>query len=307
MTRSARRSRTTSKQRGVHTSALPAAGFLLPALAIYGLFFLVPLFGTLALAFTNWSGARFSDIEYVGLANFRALASDSVFWSAVVHNLFFLAGGIAIKTVGALAIALMLAQHLPLSKLFRGIYIIPTILSLVVVGLVFRLALEPTLGFVNPALRVVGLGSFAGEWLSDTHRVIPVLILIDAWQGFGVYMFLFIARLALIPPELGEAARVDGASTLREIWYVTLPELRATFALVVVIAMIDSLRVFDLVFVMTGGGPAHASEVVSSWAFFNAFTLQDVGYGSSMLATMLVVTLVLAYFVLRSLRPKAQH
>ena len=278
--------------------------FVAPSLIFYTVFLIVPLLGTLALSFTDWSGISLANIRFVGLANYRQLGSDPVFWESLQHNLIFLLGAILLKTTLALLLALALEQNLRFSAFFRGVYLMPTVISLVVVGIVFSLALSPSLGLVNPFLQAIGLGQFAGSWLGDPQKVLPLVIVIDTWQGFGLYMFLFITRLITIPQELHDAAFVDGASGRQDIWYVTLPLLKSTAAMVVLLAAIESLKAFALIYVMTNGGPNHQSEVLSTWAYFNAFTANKVGYGSAILVVLLLITFCLAYIQVTRFQPK---
>jgi raffinose/stachyose/melibiose transport system permease protein len=281
---------------------LTLAAFLGPAVVFYALFMLVPLVGTVLLSFTDWSGYNIYDLHWVGLENFRELGGDQVFREALLHNLVLLVGAIVLNTGLALFLALALDQRLPFSGFFRGVFLMPAVISLVVVALVFGLGLSPSLGFINPAIEAVGLGQFAGEWLGDPDRVLPVIVLLDVWQAFGLYMFLFIARLMAIPQELKEAAAIDGAGEIRTIWHVVLPQLKSTISMVVLLAAINSLKMFELVYVMTRGGPNHASEVVATWGYFQGFTASRVGYGSATLVVLLVLTFVLATVYVSRLR-----
>jgi raffinose/stachyose/melibiose transport system permease protein len=278
--------------------------FVAPSLIFYTVFLIVPLLGTLALSFADWSGISLANIRFVGLANYRQLGSDPVFWESLQHNLVFLLGAILLKTTLALLLALALEQNLRFSGFFRGVYLMPTVISLVVVGLVFSLALSPSLGLINPFLQAIGLGQFAGSWLGDPQKVLPLVIVIDTWHGFGLYMFLYITRLITIPQELHDAAFVDGASGRQDIWYVTLPLLKSTAAMVLLLAAIESLKAFALIYVMTNGGPNHQSEVLSTWAYFNAFTANKVGYGSAILVVLLLITFCLAYIQVTRFQPK---
>jgi raffinose/stachyose/melibiose transport system permease protein len=284
-----------------------AVPFIAPSLLFYAIFLIVPLLGTVALSFTDWSGISFSHIRFTGLANYRQLGSDPVFWESLQHNIVFLAGAIFLKAMVALLLALALEQRLRFSDFFRGVYLMPTVISLVVVGIVFSLALSPSLGLINPFLQAIGLGQFAGSWLGDPQRVLPIIIVIDTWQGFGLYMFLFITRLIAIPQELHEAAYVDGANGRQDIWHITLPLLKSTGAMVVLLAAIESLKAFALIYVMTNGGPNHQSEVLSTWAYFNGFTANKVGYGSAILVFLLIITFVLAYIQVTRFQPKEEH
>jgi raffinose/stachyose/melibiose transport system permease protein len=274
---------------------LPAVPFVAPALTMYGLFLIVPLLGTILLSVTHWNGFSFSQIRFAGLHNYREMVHDTVFVHALVHNILFMVGAVVLKTVVALGLALILDRKLPLTRLFQGIYIMPAVLSLVVLGVVFSLALSPTLGLINPFVKAIGLGGLAGEWLGDPNRVLPILILVDVWQGFGLYMLLFIARLGAVPQDLRDAAAVDGAGLRAEIRHVLLPQLKSTTMMVILLAMIESLKVFALVFTMTKGGPNHASEMLSTWGYFQGFTANNVGYGAAILVVLLVLTFILAY------------
>ena len=274
---------------------LLAIPFLAPALVFYAIFLLVPLLGTLLLSVTNWSGFNIADIEFVGLENFRTLGNDDVFWQSLRHNLTFLVGSVILKTSIALALALALDQHLPFSNFFRGVYLMPTVISLVVVGVVFGLVLSPSLGLINPFLTAIGLERFTGTWLGSPQMALPIVITIDVWHGFGLYMFLFISRLMAIPQDLHDAAFVDGANGWQDILHITLPLLKSMVAMVVLLASIESLKLFSIVYVMTKGGPNHATEVLSTWAYFQAFTANKVGYGSAILVILLVITFILAY------------
>lgn len=276
--------------------------FLGPALTFYVLFMIVPLVGTIVLSFTEWPGFNLDQLQWVGLGNFRELAGDEVFRQALLHNLVLIVGAVALKTVLALLLALALDQRLPGSAFFRGVFLMPTVISLVVVALVFGLGMSPSLGFVNPLLESIGLGGLAGDWLGDPDRVLATIILLDTWQGFGLYMFLFIARLVAIPQDLKDAAAIDGAGELRTTWHVVLPQLRSTISMVVLLASIESLKIFELIYVMTSGGPNHASEVVSTWGYMQGFTASRVGYGNAILVVLLVITFSLAAVYVRRFR-----
>jgi raffinose/stachyose/melibiose transport system permease protein len=267
---------------------------MLPAFSVYTLFLIVPLAGTLVLSLTSWDGISWSSLQFVGFANFREIFHDSTFTLALKNNGIFLAGAIIVKTTLALAFAVALEQRLRFSKLFRSIYLMPAVMSLVTIGIVFNLVLSPTFGFMNPLLHQVGLGQYAGEWLGDPHRAFPLIIAIDAWHDFGVYMFLFLIRLMNIPEEFYEAALVDGARRLRALWHVTLPLLRSTIILVVMLASIESLKLFDLVYVLTQGGPGDSTEVLSHYAYLQNFQGNRVGYGSAILVVLLGITLCLS-------------
>ena len=272
---------------------------IVPGYFFFVAFLLVPLALTVVLSFTDWNGYSYDDISFNGVQNYLDLAADPVFVQALVHNVAFLAGSMVLKTGLALALALAFRHAFPLSGLFQGIFLVPSTLSLVVVGIVLKFVFDPNNGLVNPVLESVGLGALAGAWLADGARALPLLVLLDVWVGFGLYLFIFIAGMASLPGDVFEAAKVDGAGWWQETALVTIPMLADTIKLVLLLAAIDGLKVFATIYVSTGGGPNHATEVLSTWAFFQAFSGNQVGYGSAILVVLLVITLVLAFFYVR--------
>ena len=276
----------------VGRSGLAACLFILPGVLLYLVFMFVPLLATIALSFSNWTGFSFSDIHIGSFQNYAALGKDPVFIQSLIHTLVFVVAGSALETIVALAIALVLFTNLPLAKFFRTIFVMPAVISPVVIGLVFLLMLDPTLGVINPLLSDLGLKSLTGVWLSDPHKALPILILVQVWSAFGLYMLLFIARLGTIPDEQWDAAAVDGASRPQTLRFVIFPALRGITGVVVLLTLIDCLKVFNTIFVMTSGGPNHATEVLSTWAYDNVFENNQVGYGDAVAVVLLVVALV---------------
>jgi ABC-type sugar transport system permease subunit len=285
---------------------LGAAGFILPAYFFYGGFLLIPLVGTIFLSFTNWNGIGYDTIRTNGVENYVDLAADPVFLTALANNGIFLASTVVLKMAVAFGLALALRNSFLFSGFFRAVFVIPSILSLIVVSLLLKFLVDPNNGLVNPLLRSVGLGRLAGAWLSDPGRALPVLIGLDVWLGFGLFLFVFLAGMSALPREVFEAAKVDGAASWQETLFVTIPLLAPTFRLVVLIGAIESLKVFATVYIATSGGPNHATEVLATWAFFQAFTGNRVGYGSAIMSVLLVATLILAYFYVRA-NQKASH
>ncbi len=270
------------------------AAFLAPGMLFYVLFLIIPLLGTVFLSLTNWSGISFSDIHFTGFSNFKNLASDPIFRGALWHTLVFVVIAAVLKTITSLIAALALNLRIRFGSFFRVVFVMPTVISAVVIGVVFSLALSPSLGLINPFLRSIGLGSLTGEWLGSSTRALPILILLDVWQNFGIYMLIYISKLLSIPDDLGEAARVDGASKWQETWRITIPLLRSTTGVVLLLASIDSLKVFSTVYIMTRGGPDHATEVLSTYGYSEAFGQNQVGYGSAVLVVLLVIAMLFA-------------
>ena len=280
-------------------SAATAAAFVMPGYFFYVAFLLVPLVLTVVLSFTSWNGFSYNQIQFNGIDNYVQLTRDPVFLQSLLHNVIFLVASVILKLVLSFAVAVALRSAFPLAGFFRGVVLIPATLSLVVLGIVVKFILDPNNGLINPLLRSIGLGSLAGTWLADPSKALPILILLDVWVGFGLYVFIFLASMAALPGDIFDAAKVDGAQPWQVTAYVTIPMLADTIKLVLLLGAIDSLKVFATVYVTTGGGPNHASEVLSTWAFFQAFSGNQVGYGSAILVVLLVVTLLLAFLYTR--------
>jgi len=268
--------------------------FLLPLLTFYIIFKAIPICITFVLSFYKWDGVSFATMDFIGIQNYIKLLGDKVFWTALYHNIVFILIGVPLSTVFALFIAILLEKRIPLANFFRGTYFIPSILSMTVIGLIFTLLLSPDFGIINPLLKVIGLGRFAKVWLGDSKVVLFTLIIIWVWMRFGFNMFIFIAGLKNIPQEIYESAHIDGTNTWQDFRYITLPLLRPTIVIVVLLGMIDVMRIFDLVFVMTKGGPNNASQVLAVRMYQEAFTYNHMGYGSTIAVVFLLLCLAMS-------------
>jgi len=178
---------------------------------------------------------------------------------------------------------------------FRSIFYSPAVLPLVAVGIVWAWIYNPMFGVINNFLRIMGLHALARPWLGDPRIALYSVILTAIWQGTGFPMLLFLAGLQGIPKELYEAAEIDGAGSLQSFFYITLPSLRETFVVVVSLLIVNSLRVFDLVYAMTWGGPGKATQVLGTWMYFNTFVYHRAGFGSSIAWIMTAISLIIVY------------
>lgn len=275
--------------------------FILPALFFYTVFLALPILGTVFISLLNWSGISLNDVQWAGFSNYMLLAEDRIFWQALLHNLIFIVTGTSSIVIMGLMLAVLLERGLPGSNFFRGAFFIPTVMSMVVVGIVFMLILSPELGLINPMLRRVGLGNLAHAWLGDPRTALGTIVAADVWKNFGFAMFLFVAGLKSIDTELYEAAAIDGSNAWQSFWRITMPVLWPVTTLVIILISIGTLKLFDLVYVMTHGGPNHASEVLTTWMYFQGFMYNNMGYGSAIAVVLLTVTLILTLFQFRVL------
>jgi len=273
--------------------------FIAPALVFYTIFLALPIVGVVVISLLDWTGISRSNIRWAGLGNYVTLVQDEVFWLSLLHNLTFIVVGATSIVALGLVLAVLLERGLPGSNFFRGIFFMPTVMSMVVVGIVFMLVLSPELGLVNPLLRAVGLGGLARAWLGDPQTALPVVIAADVWKNFGFAMFLFVAGLKNIPAEIYEAAKVDGAGGWQSFWRITLPALWPVITVTVALVSIGTLKLFDLVYVMTAGGPNNASQVLTTWMYFQGFKYNNMGYGATLAVVLLIITFILTFFQLK--------
>ncbi len=258
--------------------------------------------GSIGFSFFRWSGISLNDLKFVGLQNYKTIfLQDPVFWRALLNNLIFVGGAIVFQCTIGLIVALLLEQRLLFRNFLRGTYFLPAVVSLTIIGIVFEILLNPELGVLKGLLGRIGLGYFANpsQWLSDKNKAIYVLLAIQVWYGFGWSMFIFVSGLKSINPELYEAATMDGAIGAKKIVYITLPLLKGTYAVAILFATLWAMRVFELPFIVTRGGPGHATEVLATWIYSKGFTYTRVGYGSALATILLIFGISLSFLIFR--------
>jgi ABC-type sugar transport system permease subunit len=275
---------------------------LFPSFVFYTLFSTLPMLMAIGIGFTEWSGISISNIKWVGVSNYIELFSDRFFWTSLRNNIVIVAGSVFIQCTIALLLAVILDSGLRGSEIFRTIFFMPTVLSFIVVGLLFSLLLSPTVGIINPTLVKLGLGSLQHQWLGDKETALYTVMVVNIWKEFGFSMFLFLAGLQTISNELYEAAHIDGASPWKNLWYITMPLLREVTIVVVILAVNQAFLVFDLIYVMTSGGPYHASEVLASYMYTRAFTGGRMGYGTAIAEVLFVIVFFVTLLQLRVTR-----
>lgn len=283
-------------------SLLPYA-FVLPAFAIYAVFLLWPLVRVVEMSFWSWDGLSPTH-TWIGLQNYAQALSDPQFTSAALHNAAWVAMAIVPIAVG-LALAVILDYARPRGwSIYRTVFFMPYTMPLVVTAIIWQWIYNPEWGVLNSALGALGLGRWQQDWLGDPHIALVSLAMAANWTGYGFCMMLFLAGLASVDRTLLEAARVDGANSWQQFWYVTLPELSNTLNVVVLIVFIATVRVFDFVFVTTAGGPAGATDVLGTLIYRNTFQSQNVGYGAALAVITGAIILAgsLAYLLLREQR-----
>jgi len=278
--------------------------FLAPALIVYSVFLIYPVIQSGVLSFTSWAGpGRAATV--VGFANFAELLSDPVFWKAAVNTGILLVVSIVIQLPVALGLALIVQSARWIRRFWRGVFFIPTLMSTVGIAILWRLVYSPDFGVVNGFLRAVGLGDLAQGWLGQASTALGAVLVTTVWQWAPFYMVIYLAALAGINDEVYEAAALDGANGWQRFWWVTLPLLRPVIVTTSILALAGSIKAFDLVYVMTGGGPSNATELLATYMFRKGFTDYRLGYASAIAMVMFLVTFALTLAVLiRSNRVK---
>jgi len=274
------------------------------ALILYLVFFIIPGLMGFYFAFTDWNSFS-SQVNFVGLDNFKLIFSSSSHYpSYILNTLIFSVVTIILKTVLGLLLALLLNGALvKLTHVHRAIIYLPAVLPLLVVGLVFKSILNPASGLLNEFLRAVGLGGLAQRWLVDVHLALPSIIGVDTWRGVGYIMVILLAGLQSIPHEYYEAAAIDGAGPLAQLRHVTLPLLTPALTVTMVLNLLYAIKVFDIVYVLTNGGPGFATEVAFT-AVFKEFSQGRYGVGTAISMVLFIIMVTLGYFVIRLMTRK---
>jgi raffinose/stachyose/melibiose transport system permease protein len=275
--------------------------FLAPGLVLYVGLVLVPIFQGAFYSAFDWNGLEPLE-NFAGLGNYREALADPVFLMSVRHVLVIVVLSLLFQLPFALALALMLNQRMRGRALFRLLFFVPFVLSEVITGIVFRLLLQPD-GLVDGTFGAAGLDGLVQQWLADPTFVLYTVCLVITWKYFGFHMIIYLAGLQGIPPELEEAAALDGATWFQTFRHVTLPLLGPTIRISVFLSIIGSLQVFDMVWVMTGGGPVNGSNTMATYMVDRGFERSRFGYGSAVAVMVFVLSFVIALgyqrFVLR--------
>ena len=279
------------------------------ALVLYILFFVLPSVMGFYYAFTDWNSYS-SDVNFIGLENFRLIftsGSGQNYMLFVRNTVIFTVATIFLKTAIALGLAVLLTSGIRrLSYSHRVIMYLPAVLPMLVVSLVFKSILNPATGLLNTFLRGVGLDFMAQRWLVDVHWALPSVIGVDTWRGVGYIMVILIAGLQAIPKEYYEAAAIDGASGFAAFRRITLPLLMPVLTVTTVLNLLYGLKVFDIVFVLTNGGPGRATDTVYT-AIFDEFSKGRYGIATTLSTLLFLIMIVLGYFVIRLMHRETEE
>ncbi|MFY1616327.1 carbohydrate ABC transporter permease [Micromonospora sp. WMMD736] len=252
--------------------------FILPNFAGFAVLTLLPVGVLFYMAFTNWN--VFGVAEWTGTANFRRMWGDASFWTALRNTVYYTVFHIPLTLAASLGLALLLNRKLRGVRFFRTVAFFPYITSIVAIAIVWNQLFSPEYGPINALLGALGVDDAPG-WTTSSTWSMPAVIIVGTWRYMGYYMLLFLAGLQTIPAQLYEAAETDGATPWQRFVHVTLPGLRHTTFFVIVLLTIESFKVFDLILVMTGGGPGQSTLVLSQYIYQKGFEENQFGYASA--------------------------
>ena len=270
---------------------------VLPALVALAAMVGGPLVYTIGLSFTDWHISSVRPPGWAGIANFINIFQDDSFYRALGVTLYFTFGSLVLQIVLAVALAEFLNRKFVGKSLVRSLLILPMASTPVALSILWRLMLHPTLGILNHLISVIGLSP--QPWLAQGTTVLPVLIMVDVWHWTPLIMLIAMAGMSTIDRTLYEAAVIDGASDLQRFWRITLPLIRPAVVVAAMLRLMDSLKTFDEIYVITGGGPGTASRILNLFIFDQGFRYFQMGYASSLVIFMTVFMMVLTLMLIQ--------
>jgi raffinose/stachyose/melibiose transport system permease protein len=262
--------------------------YVFPALAVFILFKGYPTVYNLYLTLFSWDGISAQKL-FVGAKNYIDMLGDYVLWRALANTAIYVVVTVVTEVGGGLLLALLFSLKFRGSSFFRLLAFSPFMIPMVAVGILWSLILDPYVGVINGFLRAVGLEVLARPWLGESKTALLSILGVSFWRYIGFNMILFFGALQRVPAELYEAAHLDGASRGRIFRAITIPLLRETTTVVTLYCVIGGINMFDLFWVMTQGGPAHTTEILSTWAVLKAFKFFQMGYGATIVTVILVL------------------
>lgn len=283
---------------GPNRESLVGLGFLLPALALFAVFVLYPIVFNVQASTLRWDGINVG--EFVGFGNYAAMLSDPVFVITLRNSAWWIVLTIVPQAAVGFLLAYALNHRLRGRAFYRAIFFVPAVLSPVVVGIVWQRILDPFNGVLAHVGRATGLDFLTASYLGDPETAIFAAIAVNVWMWTGFSMLFYLAGLQLIDPSIIEAARIDGVSHLQLVTRILFPLLRSTHLSLLLLGIIGSLKTFELVYVLTEGGPNHASEMLPTYTFKQAFQIQQVGYGATLSVVLLVISIVSSLSMVRA-------
>ncbi|AVK47704.1 MULTISPECIES: carbohydrate ABC transporter permease [Clostridium] len=273
--------------------------FIWGALIIYGVLFVIPGIIGIAYSFTDWSA--YSDkINFVGFDNFKVIFSGNENYMKILGNtLWFTIITTILKNAIGLLLAVLLTKSIKFLNFHRGVMFMPSVLSTLIIGMIFTSILDPKIGILNVFLRGIGLDTLAKQWLTSPQFAFGSVVAVDVWRGIGYIMTIFIAGILSISSEYYEAANIDGATGLQKFRFITFPLILPTLATTTVLNVIYGLKVFDMIYVLTNGGPGKSTTEVLYTIVFKKFGMGQYAIGTALSSVMFVIMVFIGVFMIK--------
>ncbi|WP_424769306.1 carbohydrate ABC transporter permease [Paenibacillus sp. sgz302251] len=283
------------KKTGLTAFATPYL-FLLPALLVYCAIVIYPILNSLWLTMYQWDGVN-PVKKFVGLDNFVYLfTKDPVFYIALKNNLKWSVASLILPVTMGLVFALLFNTARRGFSFFRGAFYFPATLSLIIIGTIWTWMYDPNFGLINNFLKLISGGNWSFDWFGNPPNTIFFVVLAASWAYSGICMLMFMSGLQAISKDIYESAVIDGVNRLQKLIYITLPLLKNTLNVVLVTTLVNSFQVFDIIFVMTNGGPGRATNVLASWSYAQVFTYHDMGRGTAIAWVLAFIVLFISIF-----------
>ncbi|WP_299744374.1 carbohydrate ABC transporter permease [uncultured Rossellomorea sp.] len=275
--------------------------FLIPGVIILGAFIFYPMLNAIWLSFTNYNIV--TEAEFIGLENYKELFSDALFWKVLGQTLLYLLIVVPALVILPIFLAILVNQQVKGIGFFRSAYYVPVVTSMVVVGIAWKWVYADK-GILNYILESVGLISEPVNWLTSTSTSIFAVMVVTIWKGLGYYMVIYLAGLQSISDDLYEAADIDGASKWKQIWHITIPLLMPSIMIVTIMSSISAMKVFEEIYVMTGGGPLNSSKTLVFYIYEEAFDKLQMGYASAAGVILFIITLIFSVINIKFMSKK---
>jgi len=276
--------------------------FIIPGFLLYTILFILPSVLGFGYSLTDWN-VYTEKINFIGLENFVEIFTYPTNKLLIMNTIKYAITTTVFKVIIGLFLALLLNEGLRSKNILRTIFYIPAILSPLVIGLVFTSIFNPVRGLLSQFLNIIGMGNFTHEWLADINTAMPAVMSVEIWRFSGYCMVIFMAGLQLIPRSLYEAAEIDGAGKIQKFSHITLPFLTPSITINIILNIIWGLKVFDIIFVLTKGGPGHLTEVLNI-AVFTQFSAGRYGFATAFGVVIFIFTSAIAFTILRLLNKK---
>lgn len=264
-------------------------GFLVPTLLVYVVFIILPIFIAIGYSFTRYSGI--GKARFIGLDNYKRLFHDQLFWKSLQNTAIIFVLASVLLLVLSFLLALLLNNKLKFADTSKALVFSPAIIAPIIVGIIWVYILDPKIGVINNILRSIGAGSLAKQWIGGTVLSPYSMAIIYFWQQLGYLTTIFIAGLKMIPEEVLEAVKVDGANAVQRVFYVIIPMMRSSISTVIVLIITGIFKIFEIVGQTTGGGPNHMSETLVTYSYSMTFQSSEYGYGMSIATVTFLISL----------------